>query len=395
MHNTKEVALLTFDSLSGEVSTVSSKCNTELLPLRTKRTSYNLKHWWKERAISLNKYNIENLLSYFNCSTPEQLLLNNLGVSLTDNYWVKPYDSEYTWDKVNLYDNFTCDEIGDYQLETNPTIPSYARTFSPGASLQGVLAKKWIKDDLNNIYLLKCNRYISQPIVNEVIASQIHAMQNKFPFVNYSLTHTGHNQDQYGCKCKNFTSKNIEFLSAYEVCNSDKKPNDVSYYDFFINICVKNGLIAEDVDSFLQYQILSDYSITNIDRHFSNFGVLRDVNSLKFIGMAPIFDNGNSMFFNSSIPDSIDKISHITVNSFVSKEINLLKYVKDFNLIDISKLPDEDFIMHSLNICDELNSARKKQIIETYNKKNDIICKLQRGNTISSILHQTHTPIIK
>ena len=346
-------------------------------------------------TISLNKYNIENLLSYFNCSTPEQLLLNNLGLSLTDNYWVKPYDSEYTWDKVNLYDNFTCDEIGDYQLETNPTIPSYARTFSPGASLQGVLAKKWIKDDLNNIYLLKCNRYISQPIVNEVIASQIHAMQNKFPFVNYSLTHTGHNQDQYGCKCKNFTSKNIEFLSAYEVCNSDKKPNDVSYYDFFINICVKNGLIAEDVDSFLQYQILSDYSITNIDRHFSNFGVLRDVNSLKFIGMAPIFDNGNSMFFNSSIPDSIDKISHITVNSFVSKEINLLKYVKDFNLIDISKLPDEDFIMHSLNICDELNSARKKQIIETYNKKNDIICKLQRGNTISSILHQTHTPIIK
>ena len=44
-----------------------------------------------------------------------------------------------------------------------------------------------------------------------------------------------------------------------------------------------------------------DYLINNTDRHFGNFGFIRNVNTLEFQGVAPIFDNGNSLWFDSPV----------------------------------------------------------------------------------------------
>ena len=38
-----------------------------------------------------------------------------------------------------------------------------------------------------------------------------------------------------------------------------------------------------------------DYLIMNEDRHLNNFGIIRDVNTLKWLDVAPIFDNGQSL----------------------------------------------------------------------------------------------------
>ena len=43
--------------------------------------------------------------------------------------------------------------------------------------------------------------------------------------------------------------------------------------------------------------ILTDFVISNTDEHFMNFGVLRDTDTMKLLGPAPVFDSGNSMFF--------------------------------------------------------------------------------------------------
>ena len=48
---------------------------------------------------------------------------------------------------------------------------------------------------------------------------------------------------------------------------------------------------------------MTDYLFSNVDRHLNNIGILRDPNSLKFIDFAPIFDSGNSMFYNMSFED--------------------------------------------------------------------------------------------
>ena len=39
-----------------------------------------------------------------------------------------------------------------------------------------------------------------------------------------------------------------------------------------------------------------DFLINNSDRHFGNFGFLRDVNTLELVSFAPLFDHGKSMW---------------------------------------------------------------------------------------------------
>ena len=42
-----------------------------------------------------------------------------------------------------------------------------------------------------------------------------------------------------------------------------------------------------------------DFIIGNIDRHKGNFGIIRDANTLEWLQIAPIFDNGNCLFYDS------------------------------------------------------------------------------------------------
>ena len=53
--------------------------------------------------------------------------------------------------------------------------------------------------------------------------------------------------------------------------------------------------------------LVFDAVIYNEDRHFGNFGILRDNHSGKVIGSAPIFDNGMSLF-NYAMPDDIENL---------------------------------------------------------------------------------------
>ena len=53
--------------------------------------------------------------------------------------------------------------------------------------------------------------------------------------------------------------------------------------------------------------LVFDAVIYNEDRHFGNFGILRDNHSGNVIGAAPIFDNGLSLF-NFAMQDDIDNL---------------------------------------------------------------------------------------
>jgi predicted XRE-type DNA-binding protein len=43
--------------------------------------------------------------------------------------------------------------------------------------------------------------------------------------------------------------------------------------------------------------LVIDFLIGNEDRHKGNFGILRDADTLQWLKMAPLFDNGNSLFY--------------------------------------------------------------------------------------------------
>lgn len=70
-----------------------------------------------------------------------------------------------------------------------------------------------------------------------------------------------------------------------------------------------------------------DFIINNNDRHYGNFGFIRDVESLKYISMAPLFDNGNSLWYN--IPTEHISLRNDTSKPFKEHHINKIKHASN------------------------------------------------------------------
>ena len=287
MHKDDIVASLQLDDLSGAILKVTPGANPELLPLGGSQGADSLRKWWLRRAVPISQGNIAALLQQEGIPSTQSLLVRNLGLSLSDHYWIKPNGSELTWKDVSLFSNSFRDPLESMQIQhphgaasTSTQTPAY----SPSASLQGDLIKKWlIVDDTR--CLLKGNRGAnSQQSLNEVLASMLHEKQGFANHVQYRpVKFTGSASEQYGCICEDFASETLEFIPAIDVVDSEKKDNAVSTYEHFIHVCTAHGLSELEVRSFLEYQILTDFVLTNTDRHLNNFGVLRNSRTLQFV----------------------------------------------------------------------------------------------------------------
>ena len=350
MHRDEVVCSVLIDPISGAILKASRPSTPELLPLGGSIDSAMLRKWWQRRAVPVSQGNIRRILERIGI-TPHAYLEQNLGLSLTDHYWIKPLDADFGWQEINLFTNDFRDAVGDMQLSgTIDEIPELpVNAFSPSSSVQGELRKKWIVSD-GRRFLIKGNHGSNaQESLNEVVAALIHKKQHKQPFVDYSPVQLSPNQPLY-CICESFTSNEVEFIPAIDVVDSKKKDNNISLYEHFIQVCSMHGLDEAAVRSFLEYQILTDFILTNTDRHLNNFGVLRDTHTLKFVGMAPIFDSGNSMFWQYPRLPERDDLTKIEVNSFRGKEMQLLDYVTDKSAVDLHLLPS----------CDELREIYEK-----------------------------------
>lgn len=52
----------------------------------------------------------------------------------------------------------------------------------------------------------------------------------------------------------------------------------------------------DEVELKLDRMLACDFVLGNFDRHYNNFGLVRDARTLEFRGFAPIFDSGNSLW---------------------------------------------------------------------------------------------------
>lgn len=368
MHKDDVVASLQLDDLSGAILKVTPSASPELLPLGGSQGADSLRKWWLRRAVPISQGNIAALLQQEGIPSTQSLLVRNLGLSLSDHYWIRPQKSDLTWKDVSPFSN----AFGDLSETAS------AHFHSPEAALQGDLIKKWlIVDDTR--CLLKGNRGAnSQQSLNEVLASMLHEKQGFANHVHYlPVKLTGSASEQYGCICEDFASETLEFIPAIDVVDSEKKDNAVSTYEHFIHVCTEYGLSEQEVRGFLEYQVLTDFVLTNTDRHLNNFGILRDSQTLKFVRMAPIFDSGNSMFWDAPrLPERSD-CTEITVNSFRKTEAELLKLVTDRSRVHMALLPSRNEIAElyakddSIAFVDSILTGyeKKKVLMERFMEK--------------------------
>lgn len=381
MHENKKLAVFTvvdYCNISN-ICISKNRDTVRYLPTCVKNTN-DLKKWILNRGIPVTRDNINIDLKLSGMSSTFELMLRNLSLSLTDHYWICRREAEYSWEDINLYTNdfksaYTLDLRDDKKSIANKT------NFLPSSSLKGDLKKKWIIDQNGVRRLVKGNYGNScRQSLCEVLATEIHHKQGKFQYTPYSLIKiSSDSQMILGCECPNFTNINTELVHAFDIVDSHKKPNDLSYYEFYIRECLMHGL---DIRHFLEYQIMTDFIISNSDRHLNNFGIIRNSKTLQWVGYAPIFDSGNSMFYKASyIP--VDKaLLDLDVTSFTSKEVNLLRYITDRGLVNIDMLPNDNYLYNLLskdiNTRDEVN----ERIVKAYMKKIKYFEDFQNGADI-------------
>ncbi len=376
MHRDQPVCIVTIDPVTGTMLKVGKPVSPELLPPGGCTDAAMLRKWWQRRAVPKNQGNIQRILEQLNIATPQEYLVKNLGLSLTDHYWIKPLDVELTWQDVNFFTNDFRDPVGEVQFSSDSSnlyLPENA--YSPSSSVQGELQKRWIILNGKRCLIKGNHGSHSQESLNEVVASLLHRKQNCMPYVEYKPIKQPESP-QISCICESFTSDTLEFIPAIDVVESQKKDNATSLFEHFIAVCVQHGMSVNQARSFLEYQILTDFVLTNVDRHLNNFGILRDTNTLQWISMAPIFDSGNSMFWKNPKLPEYDDLQEIEVNSFRKKESQLLHYVQNPQILNLDLLPSQEELRHIYEKDDMISCL--DSILAGYQKKIDMLDCLQR-----------------
>lgn len=203
---------------------------------------------------------------------------------------------------------------------------------TPNNTTDVMLKKAWIIEN-GKRYLLKSGykNELLQPF-NEVLASEI-CYRLGFDHVQNDIDIY---KDMIVSKCVCFINKDTEFITCYQIKNNMKKYNNKEDYEKYNKILEENGI--SDARIKLENMYILDFIIMNEDRHLNNFGIIRDVNTLKWLDIAPIFDNGQSL----KIEYYDEEELHITGEGRLFYEVKsfdeIIKIVKDLKKIDIKKL---------------------------------------------------------
>lgn len=328
-------------------------------------------NWWDRRSVPEYQAGKETFLEN---SSRLEYLMRNLGLSLNDHYWICPVDRGYTWRDVSLYENDFA-EIDYVVKDLAVTVP-----FRPSASTQGELQKRWAVRD-GERYLIKGNHgSMCRQSINEVFATELHELQQR-PHTAYELVSLTAGMGQgIGCMSKNFTDSETEFIPCYDVVLMEPQRNDRSVYEHYIQICAHNGLAESELREYLDYQILSDFLLTNTDRHLLNMGILRDSDSLRFLGPAPVFDTGNSMFYEQDYSE--ERVHDIRINSFAKTELRMLEYVKNKNAVDLSRIPGMKLI-EELYGKDKYSAVYLDNLKRGYEKKTEMLDAFGQGYSLN------------
>lgn len=336
----------------------------------------SLAKWWANRAIPGSRIGANSFERRYNIKLAA-LPFKNYGLSLSDQYWIRPINEDIEWKDINFFQNNFSLELGIAFFDNSYT-SNKLNYMSPDSTSDGMLPKKWIRDVNNNkIYLIKAGSGpFEQEPFNEYIASQIFKLLDVVPYVNYNIIHEN---DKYLCSCENFITEHTEFISANNMRNT-LSPLTIKYknsYDFLLQCCKPYNI--KNVKEYFDIMLAVDYILCNYDRHYGNFGFIRNIDTFQFEGIAPIFDSG-SCLWNKSTQSDIGK--NFEARSFCSTQDENAKLITNFDLIELNKLKDideliQDVLSKNINLptsrIDMIAKSVKKQIYKLQKIKDEYV----------------------
>ena len=355
----------------GEINKIGGILNAEHLPVGSftngKLNAANIKDWWKGRSIPASRERLKEFLDKFGMYFPGELLEKSLGLSLSDQYWICSVNEPVEWEKVNFFGNDFSEDVGEILFgKAEVKNIDKVNLKSPDNTSDGVLRKRW-KIINGKRYLIKggSDPYNQEP-ANEVLASLV-CKRLSIPFVNYEITKIGGKPHSI---CEDFVDENTELVTAWHIKNIVPKNNEQNDYENFISKCAELGI--KDVRKYLEQMIVLDFIIANVDRHYNNFGFVRDANTLEWIGFAPIYDSGTSMWC-KMLEENINPTSDdIESKPFRNKHNKQIELVTDFSWVNISAL---DGIEQDYAKILRIQNDRNKRLCWALRKRIELLAK--------------------
>jgi hypothetical protein len=293
----------------------------------------DLNDWWHRRSIPASRQNFREAMEDMGITSAGKLLTKCFGLSLSDQYWVNPTANPLDWEKINFFDNSFSEDVGNVLFGKKPQ-EKQLNLASPDNTSDGWLKKKWKIIDGKRCLIKGGSNPFQQEPLNEVCAAVIMRRLD----IN-CIPYTIHLEDGLPYSvCENFITRDTELISAYYIHNTQKIKSIEMLYEHFLDCCFEIGIpnARENLDKMLTL----DYLIANRDRHLSNFGAIRNAKTLKWLGIAPIFDSGTSLWNDMLSADF--NTNNTKSRPFFDTHEEQIKLVKDFSWLDLSKLNDID-----------------------------------------------------
>lgn len=269
-----------------------------LLPLDMQIGGNGVIKWLESRVIPKNRRFVDEILRMFGLSHNDTKGIIDVckGLSLNDSYWVVPENFPGKFSEYNLYENPFSEVLSLVAYTGNMNSPGVFTT-SPEFTTNGMLPKAW-RAKRNGIYLYKGGTDGAANAGNEpyseYYACQI-AKKMGLNSVSYDLEKW---KGILASTCKIFTNINLSYIPVGRIIHTGGLQACLEYY---------RDEIGSDAAEQLKSMLVFDAVIYNEDRHFGNFGILRDNASGKIIAPAPIFDNGISLF-NYAMPEDFKNL---------------------------------------------------------------------------------------
>ncbi|MCI9312201.1 MAG: excisionase [Erysipelotrichaceae bacterium] len=357
-----EILKFSYDSETHTVTKIDRVMHPEYAPLgvmeyKTGITRKALNNWWKDRSIPASRSRLKEVMAEMDIHSSVELLERCFGLSLSDQYWIKEERSEIEWKDVNFFENDFSEDMGKL-LMGQMNYSDGLNVFSPDNSSDGNLKKKW--KIINHIRCLMKggNSFNNQEPFNELVATKLYErILDQRDYVPYELIQEN---DLYYSVCPTMVNTDEELVAAYYIDRAMKQRGNDSLYTHFLEAC--RSLNIPNAKLQIDKMIVCDYIIANYDRHYRNFGAIRNIVTLKWVGIAPIFDSGSSLW---AIQPTSAIGSTYNCKPFKASTEEQLKLVNDLSWLDITRLESfEDEVETVFKMNPLMDEVRIQAIVQ-------------------------------
>lgn len=393
MHKNIPVADFGIDLVSGAIVSVGQLYEKSHVPVgipvrKSEVDRCALNEWWRGRTIPASRMGIRAALMEWKLSDTQLLAEKCFGLSLSDQYWICPAGSGLCWEQIHFFEHDFSEDVGNILFGKVPDSKPIS-LMSPDNTTDGWLKKRWVTVNGKHCLMKGGSGATWQEPYNEVLASRIMERLH-IPHVSYDLLI----EDDYPYSiCEDFITSDTELISAWCIMQTMKKPNHISVYRHYMNCCKKLGI--HDVQVNIDQMIALDYLIVNEDRHLNNFGVIRRADTLEYLGPAPIYDSGTSLWFDKPYT-LIHAQKHGGCKPFKNSHEEQIKLVTDFDWLNFSALAGVDeelreIVRGSLFVDD----ARCKALCRGLNRRIEMLEKIAISAKDQVFADSTQFDVIK